>query len=169
MKVKLSIKNRWTGSIIFEYEKENNTIKETVAEYIKHELSKGKYYAYLTGAYLTGANLTGADLTGADLNVFKNDLWSKLLIQKEEAAGLLEKIKSGEIDGSCYEGSCCCFVGTIANIKKKFYENISVKPDSSSPVERWFFQFRPGDTPDKKKYAKITVEWIEEFLIHLNR
>ena len=26
--IKIEIKNRWTGSIIFEYSKENNTIKE---------------------------------------------------------------------------------------------------------------------------------------------
>ena len=29
---KIEIKNRWTGSILFEYSKENNTIKETVIE-----------------------------------------------------------------------------------------------------------------------------------------
>jgi hypothetical protein len=27
MKVKIEIKNRWTGKLIFEYESENNTIK----------------------------------------------------------------------------------------------------------------------------------------------
>lgn len=34
-KIKLAIKNRWTGSIIFEYEKEDNTLKDTIAEYIR--------------------------------------------------------------------------------------------------------------------------------------
>jgi uncharacterized protein YjbI with pentapeptide repeats len=60
MKVKLSIKNRFTGSIIFEYEKENNTIKETVLEAVKQG-------ADLRGAYLQGADLQGADLQGAYL------------------------------------------------------------------------------------------------------
>ena len=59
-KIKLSITNRWTGSIIFEYEKENNTIAQTVREAIKGG-------ANLSGADLSGANLSGADLRSADL------------------------------------------------------------------------------------------------------
>lgn len=48
-KIKLQIKNRFTGSIIFEYEKENNTIAETVKEYIRHEIEdNNKYRADLT-------------------------------------------------------------------------------------------------------------------------
>ena len=54
-KIKIEIKNRWTGSILFEYEKENNTVKDTVEEAIKR------------GAYLRGANLREADLSGANL------------------------------------------------------------------------------------------------------
>lgn len=54
-KIKFEIKNRWTGSILFEYEKENNTLKDTVTEAIKR------------GANLRGANLEGADLGGANL------------------------------------------------------------------------------------------------------
>ena len=59
-KIKLSIKNRWTGEILFEYEKENNTIKDTVLAAIEAR-------ANLTDANLTDANLTDADLTDADL------------------------------------------------------------------------------------------------------
>lgn len=48
-KIKLQIKNRFTGSIIFEYEKENNTIAETVKEYIRQEREvKNKYRADMT-------------------------------------------------------------------------------------------------------------------------
>ena len=47
-------------SVLFEYEKENNTLKETVIEALK----KG---ANLRDADLTGADLTGANLTGANL------------------------------------------------------------------------------------------------------
>ena len=57
--IKIQIKSIW-GKVLFEYEKENNTIKDTLIEAVK----KG---AYLTGADLTGAYLTGADLKGADL------------------------------------------------------------------------------------------------------
>ena len=59
-KLKIQIKNRWTGSILFEYEKEDNTIKDTLIEAVKND-------ADLRGADLRGANLSGADLRGAGL------------------------------------------------------------------------------------------------------
>ena len=59
-----------TGSVLFEYEKENNSIRDTLIEAV----SEGAYLmgadligADLRGAYLTGANLRGAGLIGADL------------------------------------------------------------------------------------------------------
>ena len=51
MKIKLEIKNRFTGKVLFEFETENNTIKETLQR------------AYLEGANLKGANLKAANLT----------------------------------------------------------------------------------------------------------
>lgn len=60
MKIKLQIKSRWTGSVLFEYEKENNTIKDTLIAAVKSG-------AYLRGAYLRDADLSGADIYGADL------------------------------------------------------------------------------------------------------
>ena len=64
-KVKFEIKSRWTGSILFEYEKENNTLKDTVVQAVKEGADlKG---ADLEGAYLEGADLKGADLGGANL------------------------------------------------------------------------------------------------------
>ena len=56
--IKIEIKNRWTGNILFEYLSENNTIKKTVSEAIKSE-------ADLCGADLCGADLRGANLCGA--------------------------------------------------------------------------------------------------------
>ena len=53
--IKISIKNRWTGSILFEYSSVDNTLAKTVTEALKG------------GANLRGANLRGADLRGADL------------------------------------------------------------------------------------------------------
>ena len=53
--VKIQIKSIY-GDIIFEYEKENNTLKETVEKAVK------------AGANLSGANLNGASLYGANLN-----------------------------------------------------------------------------------------------------
>ena len=58
--IKISIKNRWTGSILFEYSSVDNTLAKTVTEALKGG-------ANLRGAVLYGANLYGADLRGADL------------------------------------------------------------------------------------------------------
>ena len=59
MKAKIEIKSI-SGDLIFEYEKENNTIKYTLLEAIKSG-------ADLYDADLYGANLCGADLRGANL------------------------------------------------------------------------------------------------------
>ena len=57
--------NRWTGAVLFEFEKEGNTIKDTVNEAV--ESGADLVGAYLGGAYLRGADLRGAYLRGADL------------------------------------------------------------------------------------------------------
>ena len=57
-KIKIQIKSRWTGYILFEYEKEDNTIKDTLIEAVKNKADLGG--AYLGGAYLRGADLRGA-------------------------------------------------------------------------------------------------------------
>ncbi len=69
-KVKFEIKNKWTGSILFEYEKEDNTLKKTVEEAVRVGADLGGANlegADLEGADLVGANLGGANLEGADL------------------------------------------------------------------------------------------------------
>lgn len=55
MKTKIQIKSIY-GSILFEYEKENNSIKDALIKAVE------------SGANLSGANLYGADLSGADLS-----------------------------------------------------------------------------------------------------
>jgi len=85
MKIKIEIKSWINGSILFEYEKENNTIKDTLIEAVSNKKIlqgadlrgadlrgadlRGAYLqgAYLQGAYLQGAYLRGADLRGVDL------------------------------------------------------------------------------------------------------
>ena len=89
-KIKIEIKNRFTGSVLFEYEKEENTIKDTVVEAVKNGANLGGADlgganlreadlreanlrgADLREANLRGANLGGADLRGADLGGAKN-------------------------------------------------------------------------------------------------
>ena len=58
--IKISIKNRWTGSILFEYSSVDNTLAKTVTEALKGG-------ANLCGADLRGANLRGANLRDANL------------------------------------------------------------------------------------------------------
>ena len=83
--IKIEIRNRWTGSVVFEYTKEGNTITETVLEAIRRGANLRDANlrdanlcdanlcdadlcgANLCGAYLCGANLCGANLCGADL------------------------------------------------------------------------------------------------------
>ena len=63
--IKISIKNRWTGSIIFEYSSVDNTLAKTVLEALKGEANLCE--ANLCGANLCEANLRGANLCGANL------------------------------------------------------------------------------------------------------
>ena len=63
--IKIEIRNRWTGSVVFEYTKEGNTITETVLDAIRRGANLRD--ANLRDADLCGANLCGANLCGADL------------------------------------------------------------------------------------------------------
>ena len=64
MKVKIQIKSVF-GNVLFEFKKENNTIKDTLLEAIKQ--GANLYGANLGSADLRSANLYGANLYGADL------------------------------------------------------------------------------------------------------
>ena len=69
-KLKIEIKNRWTDSLLFEFEKEDNTLKDTLLKAIEKGANlRGAdlYGADLSGANLREANLYGANLYGADL------------------------------------------------------------------------------------------------------
>ena len=63
--IKISIKNRWTGSILFEYSSVDNTLAKTVLEALKGGADLCE--ADLHGADLRGADLCEADLHGANL------------------------------------------------------------------------------------------------------
>lgn len=60
MKTKIQIKHIYSNSVLFEFEKEDNTIRDTVEKAVKHNVN-------LSGANLHGADLYGADLSGANL------------------------------------------------------------------------------------------------------
>ena len=64
--MKIEIKCRFTGSVLFEHSDKENSIKLTVATAVEKKVSlRG---ADLRGADLRGADLRGADLRGADLS-----------------------------------------------------------------------------------------------------
>jgi hypothetical protein len=80
MKTKIEIKSI-LGDVLFESERENNTVKDTLLEAINSgaDLSGANlsgadlyradlYRANLSGANLLGADLSGANLSGADLS-----------------------------------------------------------------------------------------------------
>ena len=85
MKTKIEIKSIF-GQVLFEYEKENNTIKDTLEQAVKRAANlygADLRFADLCGADLRFADLRGANLCGADLrfaNLRGADLrdWGKL-------------------------------------------------------------------------------------------
>ena len=90
MKIKIQITHWITGAVLFEFEKENNTIKDTVVEANLRGVDLWEANlrgADLRGADLWGANLRGADLRGADLrgaNLRGADLWGAKNIDSDQ-------------------------------------------------------------------------------------
>ncbi len=121
-------------------------------------------------AVATGSDLRDAYLRGADLSEQKNDFWSILLRAPREIAGLRLALVEGRVDGSTYEGTCSCLVGSIANIRGVDYQDVGngISPNASRPAERWFMGIRKGDTPETNQISRITVEWLDEFAVLLN-
>ena len=74
---KIKITNRWTGSVLFEHEEENNTLKKTVEKAIEQE-------ANLEGAYLRGANLRGANLRGVYIYVSDDEIDEPNIVESFE-------------------------------------------------------------------------------------
>jgi len=65
MKVKIQIKSIF-GKVLFELEKENNTIKDTLIEAVNNKANL--IGSDLSGSDLSGSNLSGSDLRGSDLS-----------------------------------------------------------------------------------------------------
>lgn len=79
-KIKIQIVSWLNGSILFEYEKEDNTVKDTLVEAVKRGADLRD--ANLRGADLWGADLWGANLRGADL--WDADLWDAKNINSDQ-------------------------------------------------------------------------------------
>ena len=85
--MKIEIKNRHTGEVIYSHECEGNTIKKTVEKAVKENANlrnANLRNAYLGNAYLRNANLGNADLANANLanadlanaNLANANLWN---------------------------------------------------------------------------------------------
>ena len=92
--IKIEIRNRWTGSVVFEYTKEGNTITETVLDAIRRG-------ANLRDADLRDADLRDAHLRCAHLRDDKGDI--QLYVRRdelgEEAYAAFKKLDVGDITG----------------------------------------------------------------------
>ena len=64
--MKIQIKSKYSGKVLFEHNCKDNTLTLTVIEACKKEADLS--WAYLSGADLSGAYLSEADLSGADLS-----------------------------------------------------------------------------------------------------
>ena len=123
MKTKIEIKSIW-GGILFEYEKENNSIKDTLIEAVKScDNLRGAYLrgADLGGAYLRGADLRGAYLRGAYLgDCGKLQSYSDILI-----AGVIGSRNDYTTIFHTDKGifvQCGCFIGTLEEFEAKVKE-----------------------------------------------
>ena len=106
MKIKIEIKSYLTGSVLFEYEKENNTLKDTLIEAVKR------------GADLYGADLRSANLRSADNIPFipfacPSDGsfigWKKISIYSENYSGkYLVKLKIPDDARRCSANTTKC-------------------------------------------------------------
>ena len=148
MKTKIEIKSVF-GNVLFEFEKENNTIKDTLVEAVKQganlgganlgganlgDANLGGAYlgdanlggAYLGGAYLGGANLGGAYLGGAYLGGAYLGEWGK--IQSPSDVLIVGTIGSRNGYTTIFHTDkgvfvlCGCFRGTLDEFEAKVKE-----------------------------------------------
>lgn len=106
--IKIEIKNRWTGRVLFEYSSEDNTMAKTV------EVSVSR------GADLCDANLRGANLRGAKGAYFACPSEGEFIGWKK-ASGYIVKLRipEGARRSSSTSAKCRCdkaFVVEIQNI-----------------------------------------------------
>jgi uncharacterized protein YjbI with pentapeptide repeats len=156
------------GTLLFEDEK--LSLRELVEKNKKSLRGANLEGANLEGANLEGANLRGAGLRGANLS--SDNAW--LLQAKQnilyifsylasEVPILKQKIIEGRIDGTQYEGECCCLIGSLGNGKAEsvipYY-----KKGLHNTGEQLFWQIKEGDMPEITQFSKIALELCDEFL-----
>lgn len=121
---------------------------------------------------LIGANLFEAGFEGvsqlekASLAPIKEDLWKILDAAPAEVGGLLCALREGRINGNDYEGKCACLVGTLAQVRGVFVDQLpGIALNCLRPAERWFLAIREGHTPTTSLVAFVTDKWIVEWQV----
>ena len=120
MEVNIQIKSIF-GDILFEFSKENNTIKDTLIEAVKQGASlvgadlvgASLYGASLDGARLVGARLDGASLYGAGKLSSVNDILIAGPLGSRSGYTQLYRTDKGIFV------KCGCFFGTIDEFADK--------------------------------------------------
>ena len=120
----------------------------------------------LSDTNLESANLKSANLNNANLESAKDDFFARLSLAKTEALDLYDYLMKGKIDGSCYQGECACFCGTIAKVRGENFRILSngLEPDPESPTERLFLSIKKGDIPQNNQISAIVANWMREFM-----
>ena len=145
--MKVEIRSRWSGALLFSLETES--LRFAVEAAVK----------------------SGADLRGADLMANHGRPLGCAISGTKRGGGVVglrAAIAEGRIDGSTYEGDCACLVGTLANVRHVRYDAIpSLRPNSSRPIERFFLAIRRGDTPETSTFSRLALEWTDEWLANM--
>ncbi len=190
MKTKIQIKSV-LGSVLFEFERENNTIKDTLVKATEENANlrganlrgadlygANLYVANLYDADLYGADLRDADLYGADLynanlwqlptdyiNQCSRDILSIFKYLSKEVPFLKEKLIKGEVNGSQYKGKCACLIGTLANgdggLEKVCQAIPFYERGTQNYGEMWFLNILKGDTPENNQFSAHVLKLIE--------
>lgn len=187
--MKVEIKHRWNGTVLFtaelepRFEAEPFGVQLGEAAKLAVEAEANLSGANLSGANLreanlsgadlswadlSGADLSGADLREADLTPIRDDIWAVLSAAPAEVEGLRQALIEGRVDGSTYSGECACLVGTIANIRATNVHQLgALKPNAGRPAERFFLAIREGDTPETNQCSMLALRWVDEWLCNM--
>lgn len=126
-------------------------------------------YADFTGVDLCNAEIPLKVLRQANLTSIRDDIWAVLCASPHEAYAIREALMEGRVDGWAYTGECACLIGTIANARHCDFEEIpGLIPDSYRPAESFFYAIKPGDTPRNSPFAKLVIEWIDQWHANLS-
>lgn len=90
----------------------------------------------------------------------------------DEVVGVRDALIAGKIDGSVYDGGCCCLVGTIAKLRGitvirqacNYPLEKAIRADYKRPAERFFAHINADDTPKDNGYSKLALQWVDEWI-----